>query len=382
MRVVSAHILVLGLGLLQACSVDDTERGTVQRSDAPFNNAGTLGATAGTSTAGATAGISSPAGQAAAGLGAGGTGIPRACAEGMAQVSRVTPDVVLVVDGSCSMSTDYPSDGSTSNCQDNPNSRWSALRGALLDPTGGIVTRLAGVIRFGLVIFGTEPSCPLPLDVIDPALDNHASIDMGFPTVPPGMLTPTGATLDWVYENMADTSQVLDLDLGPQIVLLATDGEPNSCDSFQTNYQPSIDAALKGQSKGITTYVISLASSAGEFHDHLQDLADIGAGGAQGSGTGTLYEPSTPEELAAELEILIGGVVGCDMALNGSVQAGSECLGEVALNGQPLGCGEPDGWILTDPRHIQLQGAACDQFKSSKDAQLRAAFPCDVFIPD
>jgi hypothetical protein len=208
---------------------------------------------------------------------------------------------------------------------------------------------------------------------------NGAAIEAGFPQAPPGMYTPTGAALDWVYDNMF-TPEMLDFDQGPQILLLATDGEPNSCGDANTNYQPSVDAAMKGQSLGVTTYVVSLASSTGEFHDHLQELANIGAGAPAQGGGAPLYEPTTPEQLAADLELLIGGAVGCDLALAGRVQMGAECQGTVTLNGQPLVCGED--WVLPDPRHIRLQGSACDQLMTAANAALDARFPCDVFTPD
>jgi hypothetical protein len=85
-----------------------------------------------------------------------------ACAEGSARTSRVKPRVVLLLDGSCSMSTGYPSNGgpSATACRAGGDTRWGALRSALLDPTSGVVTRLQGAIEFGLVVFGTQPACP------------------------------------------------------------------------------------------------------------------------------------------------------------------------------------------------------------------------------
>ena len=306
-----------------------------------------------------------------------------ACAEGTASASRITPTVLLVVDGSCSMSTDYPSSGqSSTTCTNSQNSRWSALRNALLDVNTGVVTKLESVVNFGLLIYGTEPQCPLALPIIDPALNNAGVIAGAYPNAPPGTYTPTGEALDFAFNNTANTQEVLDQDLGPQIVILATDGEPNSCGDANTNYDPPIGAAHFGAGRGIKMHVISLASSGGEFQDHLQQLADIGAGNDQFANMATLFEPSTPEDLAATLELLIGGAIGCDLALNGRVQVGGECMGTVTLNGTPLACNGDPGWILTDPRHIRLQGSACDEFMNATDAMLNAKFPCSVFTPD
>ena len=303
---------------------------------------------------------------------------PGGCADGLARTSRVTPRVILVVDGSCSMSTDYPSSGgqSATECDNNENSRWSALRGALLDGQNGVVTRLADVIEFGLVVFGTQPECPITGNPLDPALGNYQAIERAFSQRPPGMFTPTGAALDWVFENMIRGEQ-LDSDDGPEIIILATDGEPNSCGDAQTNYQPSLDALMKGQSLGVTTYVISLANAQGDFHNHLQELAVLGGGA-----NARLYEPTTPEQLAADLSQLIGGAVGCDVALNGVITPGMECSGSVKLNGEELECNGDDGWVLTDSRHIRLQGAACERLMATSSGLLEADFPCGVFMVD
>ena len=311
---------------------------------------------------------------------------PNRCVEGRANATRVTPRVILVADGSCSMSTNYPANGaaSASECTDNPNGRWAALRRALLDPQNGVVPKLEHLVQFGVVVFGTQPKCPIPGEPVRPALNNLAQIEAKMPAVQPGMYTPTGPALDWVYDNLIEPASP-DAENGPQLVILATDGEPNSCggqggrgQQVTTNYQPSIDAVKKGTAKGVTTHVISLADASGSFHDHLQELANLGEPGA--GGNAKLYEPGSPAELTADLEGLVGGAIGCDIALDGTIQTNDACKGTVTLNGNPLGCNQPDGWKLLDKRHIQLQGKACKQLMD-KNALVEARFPCDVFSP-
>lgn len=317
--------------------------------------------------------------------GAGGATDPNRCVEGRANATRIQPRVILVLDGSCSMSTDYPANGaaSASECKANPKGRWAALRNALIDPMNGVVPKLQNIVQFGLVVFGTQPKCPIPGEPVTPALNNLAKIQPMIPTVQPGMYTPTGPALDWVYDNLI-VPVTPDGNLGPQIVILATDGEPNSCgggggrQQITTDYQPVIDAVKKGTSKGVTTYMISLADAAGTFHDHLQELANLGNPAANGAAT--LYTPGSPQELEDALGKLVGGAVGCDIALNGTIATGSECDGTVTLNGAALGCNKPDGWKLIDESHIRLMGAACTKLKDQNGA-VEAKFPCSVFVP-
>jgi hypothetical protein len=370
-------LLVLGLlgvlgALAGACGDDDEGDSVIGTDKDPFNNApgGPLGAAGwGASGSSSSSGGSSAVGSAG----------PN-CPSGLARTSRITPRVILVLDGSCSMSTPYPANGapSATNCGNNQNSRWSALHNVLLGEQG-VVRQLQGVVEFGVVIFGTEPNCPLTGDAIRPAINNFETINRAFPAnTPPGRYTPTGPALDYVYTELIDKSVDPDGHEGPQIVLLATDGEPNSCDNPDPNYDPSLDALRMSKTLGVPvlTYVVSLADATGPFHDHLQQLADIGVGG-QG---GTLYSPNTPAELRAALETLIGGAVGCDIMLNGMVTTGQECKATVTLNGDKLDCNGSNGWILTDPSHIRLQGSACDKFKATPTAVLAANFACGTFM--
>jgi hypothetical protein len=324
---------------------------------------------------------------------------PGECANGLVTTSRVTPRVVLVLDGSCSMSTNYPANGAASSteCTTNENGRWSALRRALIDPQRGVVARLQGVVEFGVAVFGTAVKCPIPGSPVEPGLNNLTRIAQRVPSVQPGMYTPTGPALDWVYDNLITQSGGPDDRSGPQIVILATDGEPNSCGGggggggggrgnqgggggATTNYQPSIDAVRKGTNKGATTYVISLADAAGPFHDHLQELANLGNPSA--NGRAQLYEPSSPEQLEANLQSLVSAAVGCELQLNGAVDTMQACSGSVKLQGTPLECNSPNGWTLIDERHIRIQGTACDKLTNAPETLVEASFDCTVFRPD
>ena len=104
------------------------------------------------------------------------------------------PRSVLVLDGSCSMSTNYPANGGqpATRCADNARGRWTALRNALIDPQRGVVSKLDKLVAFGLVVYGSEPMCPIPGTPVKPELGNRARIEAALPAVQPGQIRPLG----------------------------------------------------------------------------------------------------------------------------------------------------------------------------------------------
>lgn len=300
--------------------------------------------------------------------------------------SRIVPSVMLVVDGSSSMQMNgYPA---TVPLDENGlvpagMTRWDAIRKALVDPTSGLVPTLQGLVKFGLALYGTFPTCPLPTGVIEPNLNNGPAITRGMPATAPGLFTPTGPALDAVVSHLPDPQAVGPdgIPPGPVLVVLATDGDPNACEDPTTNYQPSIDAANKLQAKHLPMYVISVGNEASK--DHLQQMANIGAGMPATASPGAMvYYPEDPAGLAMTLKSLVGMELSCDLQLSGKgVKVGSECMGMVTLNGKLLECNGADGWVLTDSTHISLKGATCEMYKNATDAVIHAKFPCEAVVP-
>jgi hypothetical protein len=315
---------------------------------------------------------------------------PAACGSVDITASRILPSVMLVVDGSQSMMDNpYPASTVDAGAPQFPPptvpagmTRWDAIRRALVDPTNGVVPTLQGLVKFGLAVFGTNPTCPLPMPIIDPALNNAPAVTSGMPQMAPGLFTPTGPALDMIVDRLQDPTLVPPdgKSVGPQIVVLATDGDPNACDDPTTNYQPSIDAANKLKAKHLRMFVISVGQDAAKAH--LQQMANIGAGLApDATPSAMVYYPENPATLAMTLHDLIGKELSCDVELQGKgVLAGMECKGTVMLNGNPLDCNGANGWSLTDATHISLKGTACDTFKAAADAMLHANFPCESVI--
>jgi Mg-chelatase subunit ChlD len=380
--------VAMACGLVVACSAEDG--GTADRG-AP-NTGGDFG-NAPASSPGAF-GNANTAGQSGAGMTPmASQGTPaQGCAMGNARATRVKPTVYLVIDGSGSMTDNL---GGTD--------RWSALRSALMDPDG-VVPTLQSVVEFGMVLYdgavlggvadlldaiipglgavipqaGGE-GCPRII-TIDPTLDNFAALDQAYPAMPLGGSTPTHSALQSVMDNVTmQVENAPDQDIGPQYVVLATDGEPNDLCSgdLALDVRPGVIAAVEqGAAAGVKTFVISLAGQDAALQAHLEQVAAAGNTGQ------APFTPTSKDDLVAVLTEIIGGAVTCAVRLNGEVDAGAECRGTVEVNGNALPCNDPNGWRLLDASTIELTGQACDDFRVNPDALLRADFPCGVFRPE
>lgn len=300
-----------------------------------------------------------------------------ACTETRVQATRVLASIMFLVDGSTSMEMPYGVSPGT-DAGASSATRWSVIRDALVGAGTGVVNALRAKARFGLAVFGTNATCPLPLPVIAPALDDADALAAALPLTPPGMFTPTGPALDQISDMLPDGDAA---GAGPQIIVLATDGEPNDCtvDIFNgvvTNYAPSIAAAMKARGKHQELFVVSVADGSGEYAAHLQQMANIGAGlDAAASPGAHVYYPGDSVSLTETLMTLISDELPCDLELERGIAAGAECSASVTLNGNQLRCQADDGWELVDPTHIRLKGLACAGLQG--DAVFTVDVPCE-----
>jgi len=322
------------------------------------------------------------------------------CASVSVTANRRTPQVMLVVDGSGSMDDKYGN-----------GTRWSELDAALNDPMTGIVPQLAGAVEFGLTIYqrADVDTCPALTEVAT-SIDNAAAIASTYGSVMPRGGTPTGEGLQAVVDKMPSVAAMVDADIQPRIIILATDGMPNGCgeppdasicpnvpalipgfpegpdpfcvlDYFANlppDYQGTVDAAHAAKLKGIDVYVISLAPGM-QQQDQLQRVANVGVGLDEAASPGaTIYDAADPQSLRDALARIVGGAVGCTLQLEGELNVGQACTGTVKLNDAAIGCDDANGWRAVDSTHVELVGTACDLFESDPTVRLDASWPCGV----
>ncbi|MEM1349559.1 MAG: vWA domain-containing protein, partial [Myxococcota bacterium] len=180
----------------------------------------------------------------------------RVCAEAEVDVSEAIPTVVLLIDRSSSMQDPF---GDTT--------RWSAVYDALMDEEDGLVSSFEGTIRFGLALYTSDdggPSCP-ELVQVAPKLLNRDDIDATYEPIPVPISgdTPTGDALLGVLP-MFDGFEAE----GPRVILLATDGEPDTCaePNPQNGQDEAIAAAESAFMRGIKTFILSVGADVSQGH--------------------------------------------------------------------------------------------------------------------
>jgi hypothetical protein len=286
------------------------------------------------------------------------------CTEVVVMVEPVTPTVVLQVDQSGSMTDDFSG-----------MPRWDALYDTLMEP-GGVVDALQGQVRFGFALYssmdGNEGGmCPM-LTEVPPALDNYDAIDAVYDAADPMDETPTGESLGLVAMSLAMFDEE-----GPKAIVLATDGEPDTCavPNPQDGQPEVISAVQAAYGDGIETYVISVGDEVGE--PHLQQVANAGVGkDVDDPDPAPFYVALNAEDLVEAFDEIISGFISCQLAVDGIVDLDKQCDGTVLLDGVELEC--PVEWHMLDESTLELLGDACETLKDGQPHEVDASWPCDA----
>jgi hypothetical protein len=304
-----------------------------------------------------------------------------ACIDLDVNLAKVTPTVALLVDQSSTMTIDFGGSGR----------RWDVVRDVLMNPDGGIVKTLEGDVAFGLSFYtrgGPAPPPPLPtcprlLSAVA-ALNNHAAlvshyVDAGGPADG----TPTGESIDKlmgrVNGTIVDGGGFATLPTpGPKILVLATDGEPDSCSNHVdgSGRGRSIEAAQAAFQAGVKTFVISVGTSVGQ--DHLKEMANVGVGQPAATGDASPFTTTNRQEFVSAMNSIIFSVRSCIFKLGGAVEPGQESKGTVTLDGTPLVLNDPNGWRLNNASELEVLGTSCNAIKTTS-GRLAVRFPCGAF---
>ncbi len=281
--------------------------------------------------------------------------------------TRVTPSIELVLDRSGSMSS-----------TDITPTRFEALHEGLTGTVNGqpgAVTAQQANVYFGLAMFASdEAPCLTMTGYTAPrALNNATTINTLIVNHPPnGGNTPTADAITQVTADFALNKPPAG---SPPIILLATDGEPNSC-SGADGVASSLIAIGLAYSAGIKTYIVGLA---GLETTYLQEVANVGTGQNEITGTATYYTANNPTELASGIQSIINGALSCTLTINGTIDASQAQSGTLTINGVTLTYGTD--WMLgPNGMTIQLLGTACTNLEMATNQVINASFPCGAVI--
>lgn len=262
------------------------------------------------------------------------------------------PTFQLVIDQSGSMDEDF----------DAGNTRWEAVESTLVGPDG-VVTQLQSSIRFGASFYANPMvgTCPA-VQTLAPQLDAADELAQLFGTEVPGGDTPTGESIEQITGDLlADTWE------GEKVMVLATDGEPDTCEVPEPMNQAetdmvrgvAVDAVAAAFTAGIRTFVISVGPEIAE--EHLQDLANAGVGVQDGDPDAEFYVANDNASLVAAFNSIVSGLRPCTFPLGSPLPATAAPSCSLTVNDAPFPYDDPDGWVVRDDEvTLELQGAACD----------------------
>jgi hypothetical protein len=306
----------------------------------------------------------------------GSAGTEATCVDLDVDFERVTPTVMLLIDQSGSMSTNF----------ENGDDRWETLQKTLTNPQSSLLKKLDSSVRFGMALytsnggFGDDvdnpKTCPV-LRNVSIALNNFSDMSAMLKGNGPQGSTPTAESVAAVAAELRAFRED-----GPKSIILATDGEPDTCadpDADQGT-QAQKDAARAGSvaavraayADGIKTHIISVGGDVGQTH--LKALAEAGAGEDPNA---EAYTALGTDALVAAFTSIIGSVRTCDFTLEGTVEADDAERGTVVLDGQSLTFGDPNGWEMPDDQTVRLLGEACERAQANASG-ISMKFPCDA----
>ena len=349
------------------------------------------------------------------GAGDGGSGdanTDAVCADTNVTLTKVIPKVLFLLDQSSSMQYNLFPSGGSNNCA--TGCRWTTLKDALIGVdggTGGVVKTLQAQAELGVQMYsatdavqgdGDDSLLPPPTDAVCPrfngkkfvsttfALNNYAAIDALLRPAGVDDDTPTGPAIATVSGLGPDGGIIDDAGFAainttaPKVLVLVTDGEPGLCGDNNTSDPAKaavVTAVQQAYRQKIQTYVIAIGATTPAAQAHFKAVANAGQGMDPTSGDAGAILPTNPMQLVTALQNIVLNARTCTFTLNGAVQAGSESMGTVTLNGMNVPYNTADGWVLKDPSTLVLQGASCNTLKSTPDAMLAARFPCGSIVP-
>ena len=271
-------------------------------------------------------------------------------------LTRVPPNVLLVLDRSGSMQEPIDATSSTS--------KWDDLKAALTSVIGTYDSQL----QLGASLFADASSgnscAPGKIDVATGAM-HGAQILTQINASSPGSNTPTASTLDNVIANGKLNDPTRD-----NVVVLATDGEPNCGDTDVT----SRINTLYAQNPPVKTYVIGVGDATASDPSTLNAWAVAGHTAQTGAAT-QYYQANSPSDLKTAFDAIAGGLVSCTFKLGATPPDPSQLY--VWQNGQPVPADPANGFVYdASGPSVILKGTTCDNLQKNPSTKIQVVYGC------
>jgi hypothetical protein len=285
-------------------------------------------------------------------------------------------EIVVLIDqsgtGLCPLESDGPCDGATKT-EDDPATRWNQTRAALL-ADDGLVAKLAARGRVGLAFYSNvdeRQECPEFTDLA-PVEGDLATLRRAYEAQVTRNHQPTGDAF------VALTSKLEGKGAGGAIVVLVTNGSPDSCDDPDANGQAepiaaTVDAIKNAAAQGVTTFVVGMGRDPSE-RESLQRFALAGRA-MPANAAGEAYFPVGAERGVIDaFDELVFGERACVFSLSTPLSSQDAARSRAALDGEDLAYGGADGWRLAEGgAKVEVVGKACELVR--RGAQRLALTP-------
>ena len=266
-------------------------------------------------------------------------------------LTRIPPNVMLVLDRSGSMSDPIAKGSATT--------KYADLTAAMQS----LVSSYDAEMRLGATFFASDNNCAAGVPGAIAAA-NGQSILTAVAAHKPNGNTPTAATMQAVIDakSLTDATRA-------NYLVLATDGEPNCNDTDVT----SRINTLYNATPSVKTFVIGIGAATNTDPDLLNSWAD--AGHTARAGATHYYQTNSPADLKAAFDAIAGGIVSCDFQMTEA--APDPTLITVTENGTPVSPSPTVGYTY-DPgtSTITLHGAACDALKNDPTTKVSVTYGC------
>jgi hypothetical protein len=273
-----------------------------------------------------------------------------------------TPDLLIVQDISGSMG--QTEDDQTASA--GTPSKWTEISAAIQSVVGQIDT-----VDWGLMMFPSNSGkqCAPSTADVPVGASTAAAITTKLMATTPNGSTPTADTVNAAVAYLQSVT-----DGNAKYIVLATDGEPNSCSGGGDDAAGAEKAITAAAAAGISTFVVGIGTTGGA----QTTLNAMAVAGKQAQAGATSYYPVTSQAaLESVLKSVTGQIVSCSYALQ--TAPANPDLVEIQEDGAtiPRDKSHMNGWDFgPNDLSINFYGTACSNLQNGSVSNVAASYGC------